>query len=290
VQPLFDRRLLARRRARAVARAEAGADFLLDYAAADVGERLGAVARRFPRALTLGGATDAAAQVLWASGKVDAVVRADLFAAGPPGTHAADLVLDDEALPFAPEAFDLVVSLLSLQFANDMPGALIQIRRILKPDGLFLGVLPGAGSLAELRAAFASAESEAAGGVSPRVAPFADIRDLGALMQRAGFALPVVDLDMVTLRHADPIALMRDLRAMGTANALAERSRRPGTRRLFARLSDVYAEEHADPDGRVRTTLALVSLSGWAPHPGQPKPLAPGSARISLTRVLPPRP
>ena len=175
------------------------------------------------------------------------------------------------------------MSLLSLQEANDLPGALIQIRRALRPDGLFLGAIAGGGTLAELRESLLAAETELYGGASPRVAPFTDVRDAGALLQRAGFALPVADVETVTVRYASMFGLLRDLRAMGASNALVARTRRP-SRRLFARAAEIYAERFADPDGRIRATFAIVWMSGWAPHASQQKPLKPGSATVSLAK------
>jgi hypothetical protein len=176
------------------------------------------------------------------------------------------IVADEEALPFRDGSLDLVVSALALQFVNDLPGALIQIRRALKPDGLLLAALVGGDTLTELRDAFAAAEAEIEGGVSPRVAPFADLRDLGALLQRAGFALPVTDVDRLTVRYASPFALMHDLRRMGATNALVERRRRPLKRATLARMAEIYSDRFADADGRIRATFEIVWLSGWAPH------------------------
>jgi SAM-dependent methyltransferase len=179
-----------------------------------------------------------------------------------------------------------VVSALALQFVNDLPGTLIQIRRALKPDGLLLAALIGGESLSELRLAFAEAESEVEGGVSPRVAPFADLRDLGALLQRAGFALPVTDVDRVTVRYATPLDLMHDLRRMAAGNVLMERRRVPLRRATLRRAREIYAERFADGDGRIRATFDIVWLSGWAPHESQQQPLAPGSARTRLADAL----
>jgi len=169
---------------------------------------------------------------------------------------------------------------------NDLPGALIQIRRALKPDGLFVGCLLGGATLTELRTAFMQAESEIEGGASPRVAPFADVRDLGSLMQRAGFALPVTDSESVTVRYDDPFALMRDLRGMGLTNALVARRRAPLKRAVLMRAAQVYAERFADPDGRLRATFEYIWLSGWSPHESQQKPLRPGSAKMRLADAL----
>jgi SAM-dependent methyltransferase len=193
---------------------------------------------------------------------------------------------DEEALPFAEGSLDLLVSALALQFVNDLPGALIQIRRALKPDGLLLAALIGGDSLIELRSAFAAAESEMEGGASPRVAPFADIRELGGLLQRAGFALPVVDSERVTVRYDSALALMRDLRRMGATNILHERLRTPLKRGTLERVKEIYADRFADADGRVRATFEIIWLSGWVPHESQQKPLKPGSAAQRLADAL----
>jgi SAM-dependent methyltransferase len=193
---------------------------------------------------------------------------------------------DEEFLPFGPGTLDLVVSGLSLQFVNDLPGVLLQVRQALKGDGLFLAALLGAGSLSELREAFLVAETEIYGGATPRVAPFADVRALGGLLQRAGFALPVADVDTLRVTYPHPLALMTELKGMGASNVLAERSRRPMTRRLLARGAEVYGERFATPDGRVPATFEIVTLTGWAPDPSQPKPLRPGSATSRLADAL----
>ena len=198
-----------------------------------------------------------------------------------------DVVVDEEALPFADGSLDLVVSALALQFVNDLPGTLIQIRRALKPDGLLLAALIGGDSLTELREAFAQAESEIEGGASPRVAPFADVRELGALLQRAGFALPVVDSDRLTVRYKTVLRLMRDLRRMGATNVLDRAPPHAAqARRRYAGMAEIYAERFADADGRLRATFEIVWLSGWAPHESQQKPLKPGSATQRLADAL----
>ncbi|WP_437344189.1 methyltransferase domain-containing protein [Mesorhizobium marinum] len=189
-------------------------------------------------------------------------------------------------LPFEPASIDLAASLLSLQDENDIPGMLVQIRRALMPDGLFLGAMAGAGTLAELRESLLAAEAELSGGASPRVLPFADVRDAGALLQRAGFALPVTDVETTTVRYATMFDLMADLRAMGAANTLSGRSRRPQTRAFFARAAQIYAERFSDPDGRIRATFSIIWMSGWAPDASQRKPLRRGSAEVSLAKVL----
>jgi SAM-dependent methyltransferase len=277
---VFDRGLLRARRARAAA--PGPSTFLLERVADDLADRLATVLRRFEVAVDLGTPTDALSRVLAASGKVGVVIRA----AEQAGDPAPAVVTDEEALPFGEGVLDLVVSALALQFVNDLPGTLIQIRRALRPDGLLLAALAGGDTLTELRQAFAAAEAEIEGGVSPRVAPFTDVRDLGALMQRAGFALPVTDVDRVTVRYASPLALMHDLRRMGATNALIERSRRPLKRSTLRRMMEIYAERFADRDGRIRATFEIVWLSGWAPHASQQKPLAPGSARQRLADAL----
>ena len=282
---VFDRALLARRRARAAADLVPGIDFLLERVVEDMADRLAAVERRFPLALDLMGHTGLVADMLAASGKVDRVVRLERE---PRLLRPGDVavIAEEEALPFAEESLALVASALSLQFANDLPGALVQIRRALKPDGLFLAVMAGGNTLAELREAAMAAEIELTGGASPRVAPFADVRAVGSLLQRAGFALPVVDRDVVTVRYESPLALLYELRAMGAGNVLVERDREPMPRQLLMRICEVYVERFAEDDGRIPATFEFVSMSGWAPHESQPKPLAPGSARISLADAL----
>ncbi|WP_417769361.1 class I SAM-dependent methyltransferase [Stappia sp.] len=284
---LFDRALFARRRTRALARAgaEPGIDFLLAHAAADLGERLAAVSRHLEIAVDLGGHRGHLTDAMTASGRVSRVIRADIFLADP-ATPGCDLVIDDALPPFADASLDLVCSALSLHLVNDLPGALVQIRRTLKPDGLFLAALLGGDTLFELKDALMRAEMEISGGAAPRVVPFADTRALGALLQRAGFALPVADVDRLTVRYSGMAGLVDDLRAMGAASVLAERSRCPLSRAVIARASQIYAERHADPDGRIRATFDIVSLSGWAPHESQQKPLKPGSARASLAEAL----
>jgi SAM-dependent methyltransferase len=281
---LFDRLLVRARRRRA---ARLGpATFLLDRVAEDFSDRLSAVLRRFDVAVDLGTPTDAVARALAAHEAVGTVIAVDAVAdhlRTRPGPKVAG---DEEALPFREASLDLVVSALALQYVNDLPGALVQIRRALKPDGLFLAALIGGESLAELRQAFAAAEAETEGGVSPRVAPFADVRSLGALLQRAGLALPVADVERIVVRYASPFALMEDLRRMGATNALVERRRTPLRRATLARMAEIYAERFADRDGRIRATFEIVWLSGWAPHESQQKPLRPGSAARRLADAL----
>ncbi len=280
---VFDRPLLRARRERA--RALGPATFLIDRVADELAERLSAVLRQFARAVDLGTPTDAVANALGGGGKVATIVTAAPDAARR-DTSLLRVAADEEALPFADGALDLVVSALALQFVNDLPGTLIQIRRALKPDGLLLAALVGGESLNELREAFTQAESEVEGGISPRVAPFADLRDLGALMQRAGFALPVVDTDRLTVRYENVFALMHDLRRMGATNILADRRREPLRRATLARMAEIYAERFADPDGRLRASFDIVWLTGWVPHESQQQPLKPGSATRRLADAL----
>jgi SAM-dependent methyltransferase len=280
---IFDRRLLRVRRRRA--RALGAATFLLDHAATEVAERLSAVLRQFDIAVDLGASSDAVRHALAASGKIGTIVAAAADAAALENS-VMGVVSDEEALPFADTSLDLVVSVLALQFVNDLPGTLIQIRRSLRPDGLFLAALIGGESLAELRTAFADAESEIEGGLSPRVAPFADVRELGALLQRAGFALPVVDSERLTVRYDSVLALMHDLRRMGATNVMQERRRRPLKRATLQRMEAIYADRFADADARLRASFEIIWLSGWAPHESQQRPLKPGSAAQRLADAL----
>ncbi|CAA2143762.1 methyltransferase domain-containing protein [Methylobacterium bullatum] len=280
--PLFDTALARLRLLRAT---RAGyADFLLARLAEDLDDRLAAVLRPFPEALDLGTPSSAPARHLLRSGRVGAITRVAPLAEA--GDGLALMVGDPEVLPLAASHFDLAVSLLALQHVNDLPGALAQLRRVLKPDGLFIGCLLGGRTLTELRQAFGQAEVEIEGGISPRVAPFAEVREMGSLLQRAGFALPVTDVDTITVRYADPFALMRDLRAMGLTNVLTERRRTPLRRDTLMRMAAIYAERFADPDGRLRATFEILWLSGWAPHESQQKPLKPGSAKSRLADAL----
>jgi SAM-dependent methyltransferase len=278
---IFDRELLRARRRRAAALG--ASTFLIDRAAQDLADRLAAVLRDFATAVDLATPTDALRRALAGSRKVGTMVATDALAATGGGLVVA---ADAEALPFRDGSLDLVVSALALQLVNDLPGTLVQIRRALRPDGLFMAALLGGDTLSELRQAFAQAESEIEGGISPRVAPFADLRELGALLQRAGFALPVTDVDRLTVRYASPLALMRDLRRMGAANPLIDRRRLPLRRATLARTAEVYAARFADGDGRIRATFEIVHMSGWAPHESQQQPLAPGSARTRLADAL----
>jgi SAM-dependent methyltransferase len=267
---LFDRVLLRARLRRA--QQSGAATFLLDRVAEEMAERLQAVVRKFAHAADIGTPGKAASTALAA--QVSPVAHLDL------PDH------DSGSLPLAPGSIDLAVSALAFQFVNDLPGVLAQIRCALKPDGLLLAAMTGGETLTELRQAFAAAEAECEGGVSPRVAPFADLRDVGTLLQRAGFALPVTDVDRVVVRYDDAFALMQDLRRMGATNVLVERRRTPTRRATLLRMAQIYAGRFADPDGRIRATFDIVWLSGWAPHESQQQPLKPGSARASLAEAV----
>ena len=259
---LFDRALLLQRLNRA--RKLAPATFLLDRVFEDMDERLSAVKRDF---------VDAAD--IWTPGAgLSSQARFKTFTRVAPQA--------DEVLPLAPESLDLALSALAFQFVNDLPGVFSQVRRALRPDGLLLAALIGGDSLTELRQSFAAAEAECEGGVSPRIAPFADLRDIGALLQRAGLALPVTDVDRVVVRYDSAFALMLDLRRMGATNVLTERRKSPTRRATMLRMAEIYGERFADTDGRIRATFDIVWLSAWAPHASQPKPLRPGSATASL--------
>jgi SAM-dependent methyltransferase len=259
--------------------------FLVDRVADDLAERLSVVTRQFDNALDLGTPGGAVARLVCERGLAARVTYASPLAERVPG-DLVKVVADEEALPFAGEKLDLVVSALALQLVNDLPGTLVQIRRALKPDGLFLAALLGGDTLHELREAFAAAETDIEGGVSPRVAPFADLRDLGALLQRAGLALPVTDVDRIVVRYDSVFELMRDLRGMGATNVMFERRRTPLRRSTLRRLAEIYAERFSDADGRVRASFDVIWMSGWAPHESQQKPLKPGSARARLADAL----
>ncbi|MGH1589255.1 methyltransferase domain-containing protein [Methylobacterium phyllosphaerae] len=277
---LFDTSLARRRLARAGRIGYPG--FLLDRLADDLDDRLGAVLRSFTATLDLATPAPVAARLLAARYPEARHLRL----AALPEPSGAVIVGDPEVLPLAPGSLDLAVSLLALQTVNDLPGTLIQLRRALRADGLFLGCLLGGATLTELRQSFAQAESEVEGGISPRVAPFAAVREAGALLQRAGFALPVADTDTLTVRYADPFGLLRDLRAMGMTNVLVERRRTPLRRATLLRMAEIYAERFSDRDGRVRATFEVLWLSGWVPHETQQKPLRPGTAQTRLADAL----
>jgi SAM-dependent methyltransferase len=281
---VFDRLAVRRHRERA-ARLRS-AEFLFDEAADRLIERLGDVKRAFPRALLLGARGGEMAGPLRRAGGIETLVQADdvhAFLAGADGPRVA---AEAEALPFAPAVFDLILSPLALHWTNDLPGALVQLRQCLRPDGLLLVSLLGGETLAELRRVFFDAELAVEGGVSPRVSPMADGRDLAGLLQRAGFSLPVVDSDRISVTYADAFALMSELRAMGETNAVRERRRRFTRRATLLRLAELYRTLFGTADGRIVASFEIITLTAWAPHESQPKPLRPGSATARLADAL----
>lgn len=282
---LFDQTLVAANRRRSLLKADPKATFLLDMAAEELAERLAVVERQFEEAVELHGTTGIAAKKAMATGKIAQMIRveADATFAGP---EEEILIAPPEKLPLEPASVNLVLSPLNLHLTDDTPGVFIQINRALRPDGLFLAAIPGSGTLQELRDVLLATEIEMTGGASPRVIPFPDVRDVGGLLQRAGFALPVIDAETYTVRYDSIFPLMQDLRAMGMANPLSDRSRRPVSRAFFLRAAELYAERYSDPDGRVRATFSIIYASGWKPHESQQKPLKPGSAKTRLADAL----
>ncbi|OLP62157.1 SAM-dependent methyltransferase [Xaviernesmea oryzae] len=278
---LFDQSLVEAHRARALKSGDRSAAFLLQIAADELADRLAVIERHFDEAVELHGYTGQVAERLMQTGKIGHVTRVETVA-DQPEMIAAPL----EHVPLAPGSANLVVSPLSLHLTNDTPGVFIQVRRALAPDGLFLAAIPGAGTLQELREVMLAAESEITGGASPRVIPFVDVREVGGLLQRAGYALPVVDSDSYTVRYDSLFALARDLRAMGMANPLLGRSRTPLPRKVLMRAAELYATRFSDPDGRIRATFTIIYVSGWAPHESQQQPLKPGSAKMRLADAL----
>jgi SAM-dependent methyltransferase len=277
---VFDRQRLRQHRDRA-ARSLPAHDFLLREVAARLADRLDDINRSFAVALDLGCHTGGTALR-----RAETTIRCDLSYEMARRAGECAVVADEELLPFGPETIDLAVSNLSLHWVNDLPGALLQLRRTLRPDGLFLAAMLGDGTLAELRDCLMQAEIEVAGGVSPRVSPFAELRDLGGLLQRAGFALPVADRDRIVVTYDDAMKLFADLRGMGETNALAEQRRTFTGRDLFLRAAALYRERYGDATGRIPATFDVVYLHGWAPHASQQRPRAPGSAQSRLANAL----
>ncbi len=282
---IFDRALLVRRRDRAAEHATEH-DFLLHRVADDLSERLAVVRRKFETAVVLGahhGVVGRCLRTIPAIGTVIETESAPRLLAACSGPR---VLADEEMLPFRDGSLDLLVAPLTLQHVNDVPGMLAQIRRALKPDGLFLGAMLGGLTLHELRASLLAAEAEMEGGASPRVAPFVDVRDAGQLLQRAKFALPVADSDVVDVTYATPLDLMRELRGMGATNVLVARRRTPLRRATLMRAMEIYRERFGTPGGRIAATFEIVTMTGWVPHESQQKPLAPGSARSRLADAL----
>lgn len=287
IQRPFDRTIVRRHRERAATSWPAH-DFLVREVAERLADRLDDIRRLFPRALDLGAHGGELARAMAGRNGIETLVACDLSESmvRRAQADALALVADEEFLPFATGGFDLVASALSLHWVNDLPGALLQVRRALKPDGLFLAALLGGETLAALRAALVQADGETSGGAGPRVSPFADLRDAGALLQRAGFALPVVDSDIIEVTYPDALALMRELRRMGESGALAD-GRKTFTRRdTLLRAAALYGEHFSGPDGRIVARFQVLYLTGWAPHASQQKPLRPGSATHRLAEAL----
>lgn len=284
---LFDRTLLRRRRDR-TAGILAEHNFLAQRAFDDMSDRIASIMRDFDRAAVLGGGpglTTAATDDLLQD-KVNWWCRSDLSPSVAATLDRPALALDEEQLPFASESLDLVLAPWGLHWTNDLPGVLVQINHALKPDGFFACALPGGSTLTELRQCLMAAESELTGGAAARVSPLAGTFDMAALLQRAGFAMPVADVDRITVRYDNIFALMADLRGMGETSVLTDRPSNPAARALFVRAGQIYAERFADPDGRIRATFEIVHAAGWAPHPDQPKPKRPGSATHRLADAL----
>jgi len=282
---LFDRKLLRARRAR-FAHEIAAREFLLAHVAREIAERVELMLRPFPLALDLGAYHGLLGRRVAELPSVGTMIYAESAFAFAALCPRPALVCDEDLLPFKEASLNLVVSGLALHRVNDLPGALIQIRRALVPDGLFMAALLGAGALSELREALIEAEAETQGGASPRVAPFGDVREYGALLQRAGFALPVADAETLSVLYPGPHEVMREVRALGGGNVLLARSRRPLSRQTLARAEDIYRERHSTPDGRVKASFDIVYLSGWGPAKSQQKPLKPGSAAQRLADAL----
>lgn len=289
VPELFDRVLLRARRNR-IALEDDVPDFLLRRVADDFSDRLALVRREFALAANIGAYSGLLSRQLLATSRIDRIIDVEPAERLLRDHAGPAVVADQDVFPFALESFDLIVSALSLHLVNDLPGIFAQVRGALKPDGLFLAALLGGETLNELREAWFVAEEEILGGASPRVAPFADVRDLGGLLQRAGFALPVADSDTVSVTYSSPLRLMQEIKAMGASNMLVQRLRTPVTRSLLLRAADVYVERFGLGDGRVPATFEIITLTGWAPHESQPKPLKPGSAQVRLADVLRPSP
>jgi NADH dehydrogenase [ubiquinone] 1 alpha subcomplex assembly factor 5 len=282
---VFDRHAVRLHRARA-ARQPGNGDFLVVEAAERLADRLDDVTRRFPMALDLGCRDGVMARALKGRGGIETLFHMDATFGFARQVSLPRVVAEAEALPFRSQTFDLVLSNLDLHWANDLPGALLQLRHVLKPDGLLLATLWGGDTLNELRRVLLDAELAEEGGGGPRVSPFADVRDLGHLLQRAGFALPVVDSDTIEVTYPDALALMRDLRAMGETNAVTERRRGFTRRATLARGVAIYAELFGRSDGRIPASFQIITLTAWAPHESQPKPLRPGSASARLAEAL----
>lgn len=281
---IFDR-MRRRKRRDSIAPHFEQVDFLAREAAERLVDRLEDIRRDFPRALDLGSHRGVLAEALGGRFGIETLLQTEASAAMLP-ERGLRVVCDEEWLPFAPASFDAAFSVLGLHWVNDLPGTLIQLRRALKPDGLFLAIVPGARTLHELRSCLADAELEIEGGISPRVSPFVEVRDAGGLLQRAGFALPVIDSDLLTVTYSSAFALMSELRRMGEANALLTRRRGFTRRATLLRAATLYQERHADAEGRIPATFELLTLTAWAPHASQQQPARRGSGKVNLAEVF----
>lgn len=281
IMQIFDRTSVRQHRDRA-AHAYGDFAFLKDEIADRMAERLEEINRDFSIVLDLGAHKGTLANKI----KHDLLVSADLSHEMVSACTGHSVVCDEETLPFKDASFDLVASNLAMHWVNDLPGALLQINRALKPDGLFLGSIFGGETLKELRQSLMMAESEVSSGVSPRVSPFADVRDIGGLLQRAGFALPVADSDIVTVSYEHPLKLMQDLRGMAESNAVFARQKTFTSKAVMLRAAEIYAETYGDASGRVPATFQIVYMTGWHPHDSQQKPLKRGSAKMRLGDAL----
>ncbi|WP_417491052.1 methyltransferase domain-containing protein [Maricaulis sp.] len=284
---LFDRDLLRQRRNRAAGSIQSY-NFLVQRAFDDICDRVEGVMRDFDTTLILGGGPGLPGELRQrhAGSKTGHVIQSDLAPAVAARLDGPALALDEERLPFSDASLDLILAPLGLHWTNDLPGVLVQLRRALKPDGFLAATLLGGNSLTELRQSLMAAEAELSGGAHARVSPLAGTFDIAALLQRAGFTMPVADIDRVTVRYDNAFALMADLRGMAETSILADRPRSPATRALFVRMAEIYAERFSDPDGRIRATFEIVHAAGWAPHPDQPVAKRPGSATVRLADAL----
>ncbi|MCR9212973.1 MAG: methyltransferase domain-containing protein [Proteobacteria bacterium] len=283
---LFDRHMVRLHRDRAAHIDWSRHGFLVNEVASRLMDRLLDISEDFEVALDLGSRGGEFGRHLVESNRVSTLISADLSEEMLATQSGLRVMADEEFLPFAAASFSLVGSVLGLHWTNDLPGALVQIAKILKPNGLFLGALFGTGTLSELRWCLNEAESEIMGGVSPRVSPFTEVRDAGSLLQRAGFSLPVTDVDMITLKYQDPFALMRELRGLGETNALMSRLKSFTGRRVIMRAAELYIDRFSDPEGRVPASFQVIYLAGWSPHESQQKPMARGSGKINLKDIL----
>ncbi len=286
---VFDRDILKLRRDRAATRAQ-DYNFLFAETAERLADRLDDTTRTFPMAVDLGCHSGELGPIIGNRGGIETLYQSDISTGYARNAQANNgkttLVADEEFLPFAEGSLDLILSNLSLHWVNDLPGMLLQARRALKPDGLLLACMLGGDTLRDLREALMAAEAEEEGGVSPRVSPFVDVKDAGALLQRSGFALPVVDADDITIDYPDALKLMRDLSGMGESNLIAKRSKKFTKRSTLARAAAIYHERHAREDGRIHAKFQVIYLTAWAPDESQPKPLRRGSGQVSLVDFL----